>query len=83
MLKVYLTTTDLFFSKSCRQLVIHKLQHVHLGRKVSFKRDAADSWNLVVGHQQQDFVYFRLCLVDLAVTQSGKSYLVQHKYIIF
>ena len=51
--------------------------------KVLKKRDAADSWNLVVGHQQQDFVYFRLCLVDLAVKQSGKSYLAQHKYIIF
>ena len=44
---------------------------------------AADSWNLVVGPQQQDFVYFRLCLVDLAVKQSGISYLAQHKYIIF
>ena len=40
--------------------------------KVLKKRDAADSWNLVVGHQQQDFVYFRLCLVDLAVKQSRK-----------
>ena len=37
--------------------------------KVLKKRDAADSWNLVVGHQQQDFVYFRLCLVDLAATK--------------
>ena len=35
ILKVYLTTAHLFFSKSCRQLVIHKLKHVHLGRKVN------------------------------------------------